>query len=69
MGYLTYVVETWAGKEVSVLDALIVREFPDVFLGELPGIPPGRQVEFRINLVPGVAPITKAAYRLAPPEM
>ena len=40
-----------------------------MFPEELPGIPPERQVEFRIDLVPGAAPIAKAPYRLAPPEM
>ena len=50
-------------------DVPIVREFPDVFPEELPGVPPERQVEFRIDLVPGAAPIAKEPYRLAPPEM
>ena len=57
-----------AGKE-TVGDVLVVREFADVFPEELHGIPPERQVEFRIDLVPGAAPIAKAPYRLAPPEM
>ena len=47
----------------------IVREFPDVFPEELPGVPPERQVEFRIDLVPGAALLAKAPYWLAPPEM
>ena len=47
----------------------MVREFADVFPEELPGVPPERQVEFKIDLVPGAAPIAKASYRLAPPEM
>ena len=47
----------------------MVREFADVFPEELPGVPPQRQVEFKIDLVPGAAPIAKASYRLAPPEM
>ena len=53
----------------TVDDVPVVREFADVFPEELPGIPPERQVEFRIDLVPGAAPIAKAPYRLAPPEM
>ena len=56
------------GKE-TVSEVLVVRDFADVFPEELPGIPPERQVEFRIDLVPGAAPIAKAPYRLAPPEM
>ena len=47
----------------------VVSEFPDVFPEELPGVPPERQVEFRIDLLPGATPIAKAPYHLAPPEM
>jgi len=50
-------------------DVPIVREFPDVFLDELPGIPPERDVEFSIELVPGTGPIAKAPYRMAPSEL
>ncbi|KAJ0581106.1 putative nucleotidyltransferase, Ribonuclease H [Helianthus annuus] len=39
------------------------------FPEDLPGLPPQRQVEFRIDLVPGAAPVAKAPYRLAPSEM
>ncbi|GKB47367.1 putative reverse transcriptase domain-containing protein [Tanacetum coccineum] len=44
-------------------------DFLDVFLEDLPGLPPAQQVEFQIDLVPGAAPITRAPYRLAPFEM
>ncbi|GKA76588.1 hypothetical protein Tco_0783049 [Tanacetum coccineum] len=47
----------------------IVRDFPKVFLEDLPGIPPAQQVEFQIDLVPGTAPVAQAPYRLAPSEM
>ncbi|GJS53225.1 putative reverse transcriptase domain-containing protein [Tanacetum coccineum] len=50
-------------------DVPIVRDFPDVFPEDLPGLPPTRQVEFRIDLVPGAAPVARAPYRLAPSEM
>ncbi|GJV64847.1 hypothetical protein Tco_1475675 [Tanacetum coccineum] len=43
--------------------------FPEVFPKDLPGIPPARQVEFQIDLVPSVAPVARAPYRLAPSEM
>ena len=52
-----------------VKDVPIVCEYPDVFPDDLPGLPPDRQVEFRIDLVPGAAPIAKSPYRLAPTEM
>nr|GEX87256.1 putative reverse transcriptase domain, ribonuclease H-like domain, aspartic peptidase domain protein [Tanacetum cinerariifolium] len=45
------------------------QDFPKVFPEDFPGIPPTRQVEFQIDLVPGAAPMTWAPYRLAPSEM
>ncbi|GJT99034.1 putative reverse transcriptase domain-containing protein [Tanacetum coccineum] len=47
----------------------IVRDFPEVFPEDLPGLPLTRQVEFQIDLVPGVASIARAPYRLAPSEI
>ncbi|GJT23024.1 putative reverse transcriptase domain-containing protein [Tanacetum coccineum] len=47
----------------------IVRDFPEVFPEDLPGLPLTRQVEFQIDLVPGAAPVARAPYRLAPSEM
>ncbi|GKB77973.1 reverse transcriptase domain-containing protein, partial [Tanacetum coccineum] len=47
----------------------VVREFPEVFPEDLPGLPPVRQVEFQIDLIPGAAPVARAPYRLAPLEM
>ncbi|KAJ9541255.1 hypothetical protein OSB04_027761 [Centaurea solstitialis] len=50
-------------------DNPVVRNYPEVFPDELPGLPPTKQVEFRIDLIPGAAPVAKAPYRLAPTEM
>ncbi|GJR10501.1 putative reverse transcriptase domain-containing protein [Tanacetum coccineum] len=50
-------------------DVPIVQNFPEVFLEDLSGLPPTRQVEFQIDLIPGVAPVARAPYRLAPSEM
>ncbi|GJT92785.1 putative reverse transcriptase domain-containing protein [Tanacetum coccineum] len=47
----------------------IVRDFPEVFPEDLPGIPPARQVEFQIDLMPSAALVARAPYRLASPEM
>nr|GFB95543.1 putative reverse transcriptase domain, ribonuclease H-like domain, aspartic peptidase domain protein [Tanacetum cinerariifolium] len=47
----------------------VVREFPNVFPEELPGLPPVRQVEFQIDLILRAAPVARAPYRLAPSEM
>ncbi|GJY62162.1 putative reverse transcriptase domain-containing protein [Tanacetum coccineum] len=56
-------------KEKRLEDMLIIHDFPEVFPEDLPGLPPPRQVEFRIDLVPGAAPVARAPYRLAPSEM
>ncbi|GJT74901.1 hypothetical protein Tco_1041626 [Tanacetum coccineum] len=56
-------------KEKRMEDVPVIRDFPEVFPKELPGLPPLRQVEFRIDLVPGAAPVARAPYRLAPSEM
>ncbi|GJX55585.1 hypothetical protein Tco_0285482 [Tanacetum coccineum] len=50
-------------------EVLVIRDFPDVFPDELPGLLPPRQVEFCIDLIPGTAPMVRAPYRLAPSEM
>ncbi|GJY90055.1 hypothetical protein Tco_0505251, partial [Tanacetum coccineum] len=50
-------------------DIPVVREFLKVFLEDLPGLPPVRQVEFQIDLIPGAALVARAPYRLAPSEM
>ncbi|XP_022030567.2 uncharacterized protein LOC110931483, partial [Helianthus annuus] len=50
-------------------EVVVVAEFPEVFPEDLPGLPPDRQIEFRIDLIPGATPIVKAPYRLAPTEM
>nr|GEW66929.1 putative reverse transcriptase domain-containing protein [Tanacetum cinerariifolium] len=56
-------------KDKRLEDIPVVREFPDVFLEDLPGSPPVRQVEFQIDLIPRGAPVAYAPYRLAPLEM
>ncbi|GJU53423.1 putative reverse transcriptase domain-containing protein [Tanacetum coccineum] len=56
-------------KEKRLEDVPIVREFPEVFPEDLPGLPPARQVEFQIDLVPGAAPVARAPYRLAPAKL
>ncbi|GKE04391.1 putative reverse transcriptase domain-containing protein [Tanacetum coccineum] len=56
-------------EEKRLEDVPIVRGFSEVFLEDLPGLPPTRQVKFQIDLVPGAAPVIRAPYRLAPVEM
>nr|GEU82482.1 reverse transcriptase domain-containing protein [Tanacetum cinerariifolium] len=56
-------------NEKRLEDILVVKEFPDVFPEDLPGLPSVHQVEFQINLIPGTSPIACAPYRLAPSKM
>ncbi|GJU28677.1 putative reverse transcriptase domain-containing protein [Tanacetum coccineum] len=55
--------------EPRISDIHVVRGFTNVFLKDLLGLPPQRQVEFRIDLVSGAKPVAKSPYRLAPSEM
>ncbi|GKC21814.1 putative reverse transcriptase domain-containing protein [Tanacetum coccineum] len=56
-------------EEKRLEDVPIVRDFLNVFPEDFSGLPPTRQVEFQIDLVPGAAPVARAPYRLAPSEM
>ncbi|GKC74854.1 putative reverse transcriptase domain-containing protein [Tanacetum coccineum] len=56
-------------EEKRLEDVPIVRNFPEVFLEDLPGLPPTRQVEFQIDLIPGAALVARAPYRLPPSKM
>ncbi|GKD08856.1 hypothetical protein Tco_1188541 [Tanacetum coccineum] len=56
-------------EEKRLKDVPIAQDFPEVFPEDLPGIPPTRQVEFQIDLIPSAAPVAWAPYRLAPSEM
>ena len=51
-------------EEKSLEHIRIVCEYPDVFLEELPGVPPDRDIEFSIKLLPRTAPISKRPYRI-----
>nr|GEU58758.1 retrovirus-related Pol polyprotein from transposon TNT 1-94 [Tanacetum cinerariifolium] len=56
-------------KEKGMEDVHVIYDFPEVFPKELPRLLSPRQVEFRIDLVPGATPVARAPYRLAPSEM
>jgi hypothetical protein len=53
----------------AIEDIPIVCEFPDVFPDDLPGLPPNREVEFKIELILGMAPISRRPYRMPPNEL
>jgi len=68
VGYWCYALEVH-DDEVRVEDIPVVCEFPNVFPEELLGLPPQREIDFEIELVPGAHPISKAPYRMAPMEL
>ncbi|GJT25462.1 putative reverse transcriptase domain-containing protein [Tanacetum coccineum] len=63
------ILKTMKVNEPKLEDIPIVREFPGVFPEDLSGLPPSREVEFRIDLISGAMLIAKSPYRLAPTEM
>ncbi|KAF5811168.1 putative nucleotidyltransferase, Ribonuclease H [Helianthus annuus] len=69
-GCVIYMAQVTIGEEKPrIEDIPVISEYPEVFPEELPGLPPDRQVEFSIDIIPGAAPIARAPYRLAPTEM
>ena len=68
LGYLVVVRNVEADKG-AVERVPVVCEFPDVFPEELPGLPPEREIEFCIDVVPGMNPIFMPPYRMAPTEL
>src|SRR5436189_6141619 len=55
-------------SEQPMIFPRIVHEYTDVFPDELPGLPPQREIEFRIDILPGASPIALPMYRMAPVE-
>jgi hypothetical protein len=55
--------------ELKLEDIHVTREFLDVFLDNLPRMPPEKAIEFKIELQPGTAPIAKASYKMSPMEL
>ena len=47
----------------------MIREFPDVFPEELPGVPPEREVDLSIEVIQRTTPISRASYRMAPTKL
>ena len=66
--YLAYVIETEKARP-SVSDIPTVSDYPNVFPEELSGLPPQREIEFAIDVVPCVMPASITLYRMAPLEL
>jgi len=68
IAYLAYVVDL-EKKEIELDKIPVVKQFPNVFPKELPGLPPKREVEVSIETLPGTTPVAQAPYRMAPVEL
>ena len=66
--YLAHVIDTIASK-VNLKNVLVVCEFSDVFPDDLSRLPPNRELEFGIEVLPGSTPISIPPYRMAPMEL
>ena len=67
-GYFAFVVDR-RQEGTRLEDIPIVKEFPNVFPDDISGLPPDREVEFTIDLIPGIEPISIPPYRMAPTEL
>ena len=70
--FLTYLVSLSTEESVdsrAPYDVPVVSEFVDIFPEELLSLPPRREVNFSIDLIPGATPISKAPYRLSLAEL
>ena len=56
-------------EEVELKNITVVQNFPEVFPNDIPGLPPNREIEFSIDLMPGVGPISMAPYRMSPSKL
>ena len=67
-GYLIFLINT-PSDNVRLKNMPIVKEYPDVFLEKLEFLPPERKITFKIDVTPGVAPISMIPYRMAPSKL
>jgi len=66
--YLAYVRDVSIDTPTVEL-VTVVRDYPDAFVTDIPGMPPDRDIDFGIDLLPGTQPISFPPYRMAPPEL
>jgi hypothetical protein len=70
-GYHLFVVqmeESPKDKLSNIEDHVVLKEFEDVFQ-EVPGLPPKRDIDFSVNLMPGAALVSKTPYKMSTPEL
>ena len=63
------IVKDTTTEKTSISDVLVACEFLDIFLDELPGLPPHREIKFYIDVVSDTAPISMPPYRMTPAEL
>ncbi|KAL5540030.1 hypothetical protein UlMin_046185 [Ulmus minor] len=68
-GFLASIVDNCEDGCSRPEDVLVVKDYLEVFPEDLLGLPPDREIEFEIELLPGTQPISKAPYRMAPAEL
>ena len=68
-GYLCFIASSEEKIKLSLEETPIVCDYPDVFPEDLPGLPPRREVDFHIDLIPDATPISRTPYRFAPAEL
>ena len=67
--YVAHILEPIGDETPRLEDYQVLQDFKDVFLDEISGLPPKRDIDFTIELVPGVAPVSKTPYRISTLEM
>ena len=67
--YAAHILEPTGDETPRLEDDQVLQEFKDVFLDEIPGLPPKRNIDFTIELVLGATPVSKTLYRMSTPEM
>ena len=67
--YAAHILEATGNETTRLEDFHVLQEFRDVFPNEILGLPPKRDIDFTIELVPGVAPVSKTPYRMSTPEI
>ena len=66
---MAHVVDKRMEEKLNIDNVPIVQDFPEVFPKDLPGVLPDREIEFEIDLVSGIEPISKVSYRMALVEL
>ena len=67
--YATHILKETENETLRLEDFYVLQEFRDVFPDEIPGLPPKRDIDFMIELVPRAVPVSKTPYRMSMPKM